>query len=85
MVAKGNSALKPWIICGNRKGKKWSKELNDALEESKVGIICLNRNNLSEPWILFEAGAIAKTKDSRACHFFAPIRTTRCSETIGRI
>jgi len=76
-------ALKPWISVEIGKGKKWNKELSDALEESKVGIICLNRDNLYEPWILFEAGAIAKTKDSRACIFLLDLEPPDVPKPLG--
>lgn len=42
------------------KGKKWLTEIPLALEECDFGIICLTPNNLDEPWILFESGALAK-------------------------
>lgn len=43
------------------KGARWYPEIVKELEESKVGIICLTRENLEAPWILFETGALAKT------------------------
>jgi hypothetical protein len=47
-------------------GERWSVELNRELEASSFGIICLTRENLQAPWILFEAGAIAKSLASSA-------------------
>jgi len=44
-------------------GARWSREISDELEETKFGIICLTKSNLNAPWILFEAGALAKTID----------------------
>lgn len=43
-----------------RKGKKWALALAKELEETKVGILCLTRENLAAPWIMFEAGSISK-------------------------
>ena len=37
------------------------------LEESKLSIICLSRENLDARWILFEAGALAKITDAYVC------------------
>lgn len=35
---------------------------------TKVGIICLTKENLNKPWILFESGAVAKgLSDNRVC------------------
>lgn len=66
-------STEPWISTSIDKGKKWSKEISDRLEESKVGIICLTRENLNAPWILFEAGAISKSSDSYVCTFLTDI------------
>lgn len=50
------------------KGTKWSSEISKALSDSSVGIICLTRENLDKPWILFEAGALSNHfGDSNVC------------------
>ena len=48
-------------------GKRWSSGLASVLDETDFGIICLTKENLTAPWILFETGAIAKSvADGRA-------------------
>lgn len=42
------------------KGAQWFHELSKVLDECEFGILCLTRSNLSEPWILYEAGALSK-------------------------
>jgi len=42
------------------KGAHWPTRLAQELDESKFGIICLTPENIDEPWILFEAGALSK-------------------------
>lgn len=42
------------------KGSKWFQELGSVLDESVFGILCLTRENLSAPWVLYEAGALGK-------------------------
>jgi hypothetical protein len=42
------------------KGSQWFNELSGVLDECEFGIVCLTRGNLSAPWILYEAGALAK-------------------------
>lgn len=42
------------------KGSEWFHELGTVLDESSFGILCLTRDNLSAPWILYEAGALGK-------------------------
>lgn len=66
-------STEPWISSSIDKGRKWSQEISDRLEDSKIGIICLTRENLNAPWILFEAGAISKTSDSYVCTFLTDI------------
>lgn len=49
-------------------GAAWIKVLFEQLEQSNVGVICLTRSTLGKPWILFEAGALAKKIEaSRLC------------------
>ena len=66
----------PWISVDIDKGKKWNQEILSELELSKVGIICITRDNLDAPWILFEAGALSKTKDSFVCTFLLDVNPT---------
>jgi hypothetical protein len=44
-------------------GTRWSAVIASELKETKFGIICLTRNNQNAPWLMFEAGAVAKTID----------------------
>lgn len=60
--------VSPWLSSsGIDSGARWSTEIAANLEASNVGIICVTPENRDEPWILFEAGAIAKqTTNGRA-------------------
>jgi len=50
------------------KGSRWNSEISKELDESKIGIICLVKENREAPWIMFEAGAISKNIDnSKVC------------------
>ena len=50
------------------KGSRWSAEISKELEASLVGLICLTKENLNAPWLLFEAGALSKSLEkSRVC------------------
>jgi hypothetical protein len=66
-------ALDPWMSEGIDKGARWGPAVAEALEGSRVGIVCLTRDNLGSKWIHFEAGALAKTKDTRACTFLLDV------------
>jgi len=41
-------------------GQRWNEQLASKLKETDFGIICLTPENLTAPWLLFEAGALAK-------------------------
>lgn len=48
-------------------GVRWSIELAKELESSNFGLLCLTADNLGSAWLLFEAGALTKHADGRAC------------------
>ena len=52
--------LKTWYSPTMDRGTVWFNDIFNALAESSTGIICLTKENLNNPWILFESGAIAK-------------------------
>src|SRR4051794_30684648 len=55
-------AVRPWMSDADlEKGTRWSSEIATRLAEARIGVICLTPENINEPWILFEAGALAKT------------------------
>jgi len=45
-------------------GSRWATELSGALEASSFGVLCLTPENLTAPWLLFEAGCLAKSVSS---------------------
>ena len=50
------------------KGTRWNSEISKELDLSKIGIICLTKENLESPWIMFEAGALSKNLEkSKVC------------------
>lgn len=53
-------AVEPWISSDIEKGARWNSEVAARLEQSRVGIICLTKENLDAKWILFESGALSK-------------------------
>jgi DNA-binding XRE family transcriptional regulator len=54
-------AVRPWLSSASiDPGTRWNDEVTRALEELRCGVLCLTPENLSAPWILFEAGALSK-------------------------
>lgn len=58
------------------KGTKWLPEISAKLDASELGIICLTRENLSNPWILFEAGALSRKPQSHVCTLLFDLEPT---------
>ena len=54
--------VKPWMSdIDIDAGDRWADSVATELESSKFGIICVTRENANSPWVLFEAGALAKS------------------------
>jgi hypothetical protein len=54
--------VEPWLSKSDiQAGERWSVEIAKELEACNFGIICVTKENVSAPWILFEAGALAKS------------------------
>lgn len=68
-------ATQPWIsTSGIDRGAVWYSAINEELNNTSVGIVCLTHENKNKPWILFEAGALAKgLADSRVCTFLVDL------------
>jgi len=57
---------KPWMSAQSiEKGTRSLQEIAKALDGIKVGITFLTPENLTEPWILYEAGALTKNVDDK--------------------
>jgi DNA-binding transcriptional MerR regulator len=45
------------------KGARWSTDVAKELQDTNFGILCVTKDNVQQPWLLFEAGALSKTLD----------------------
>lgn len=62
--------LDPWMSEADiDKGTQWNSAIALQLRQAKIGIICLTPENLVEPWINFEAGALSKLENSYVCTY----------------
>ena len=56
-------------------GARWSTDIATELEDSAFGILCVTKENLEAPWLLFEAGALSKMIDkSFVCPFLFDLK-----------
>jgi hypothetical protein len=69
-------SIKPYVSSQDiDKGARWSSDIAQELDASTYGVICLTPDNLSAPWICFEAGALSKTIDkSRVAPFLFQVK-----------
>lgn len=54
-------SIEPWMSSQDiSRGELWYTAINSQIAHISTGIICLTEENKEKPWILFEAGALAK-------------------------
>lgn len=88
--------LKKWIPCiiqsvevffspeDIEKGDNWDKTISNELSQCNYGIICLTSDNTTAPWINFEAGAIAKSLDSKITALMVNIKPSDIKGPLSR-
>jgi hypothetical protein len=79
-------ALRPWISSRDiDRGALWFSQISEQLSETGIGIVCLTSENKSKPWILFEAGALAKgLSSSRVCTFLIDVTPTDIEDPLAQ-
>lgn len=66
------------------KGENWDSKITQELASCNYGIICLTSENKVAPWIHFEAGAIAKTLESRVSTLLVDIKPSDIKGPLSR-
>ena len=80
-------AVQPWMSEKEiGAGRRWTSELAAGLLDAQVGIICVTKENEPEPWLNFEAGAIAKTveRDTFVCPYLLDQRPGDLGALLGQ-
>ncbi|HEX8265985.1 MAG TPA: toll/interleukin-1 receptor domain-containing protein [Pyrinomonadaceae bacterium] len=77
-------AIKPFYSPDIEKGVKWSGEIDNALEGTKFGIVCLTPDNLNSTWIHYETGALSKTKDAKIWTFLHGLNYSQVPQPLGK-
>ncbi len=77
---------RPWVSSKDiDRGSLWFTEISQQLGETSVGIICLTQDNKEKPWILFEAGALAKGLNSaRVCTLLIDLEPKDISDPLAQ-
>ena len=79
-------AVKPFVSTKDLdKGGVWPTDLLSNLGEAKMAIVCVTPENIKEPWLLFEAGAMAKAVDGQArlCTYLLGMKPTDLSPPLS--
>lgn len=79
-------ATRPWISTRDiDRGALWFSEISNQLKDTAVGIVCLTQENKNKPWILFEAGALAKGLTSnRVCTFLVDLKPADLEDPLAQ-
>lgn len=77
-------SVEPWISSEMDKGISWQAAIANELERTPVGIVCLTWDSLDAPWILFEAGALAASKNTRVCTFLLDVAASDIEFPLGQ-
>jgi hypothetical protein len=57
------------------KGARWSTDIAKALDECSFGILCVTADNVTAPWLNFEAGALSKhVEKAQVCPFLYGVK-----------
>ncbi|WP_421315667.1 hypothetical protein [Aeromonas veronii] len=79
-------ASEPWVSTSDiDRGAQWFNSIQGQLQDTTTGIICLTQENKERPWILFEAGALAKgLSDSRVCTLLIDLEPQHVRPPLGQ-
>jgi hypothetical protein len=66
-------------------GTRWAVEIAEKLKDTEFGLVCVTRENQQEPWLNFEAGAIAKKLEvSRVVPLAIDLAPAEISHPLGQ-
>ena len=61
-------SVEPFLSTEMDMGTRWSAEIGSQLDETSFGIICVTPENVTAPWLNFEAGALGKSIKGAQTH-----------------
>lgn len=89
-------ALNKWLPCllqtikifyspeDIEKGENWDQRIASELSDCNYGLICLTSENVTAPWVNFEAGALAKALDSHVATLMIGINPSDIKGPLSR-
>jgi hypothetical protein len=77
--------VKPWLSQVDiSAGSRWPHEVAKELETTNFGIICVTQENLASPWILFEAGALAKSQGAKVIPLLLDVEISNITSPLSQ-
>jgi hypothetical protein len=79
-------ASRPWVSTRDiDRGALWFSEISEQLADTTLGVVCLTAENKQRPWILFEAGALAKgLTHGRVCTLLVDLLPTDVEDPLAQ-
>jgi TIR domain len=71
----------PWMSASDiAAGDRWGSQVQRALDDARFGVICVTPENLTAPWLMFEAGALSKAiQRTYVCPFLIGLSSSSLS------
>jgi hypothetical protein len=70
-------AADPWMSTKNiGAGKNSLEEISKALKQARCGVLCITEDNMTNPWIIYEAGAL-HNNEIRVCPYVIDLNIER--------
>ncbi len=78
--------VEPWLSSEDiDPGTRWNAELAKQLESARFGVVCLTPESAHAPWVLFEAGALAKALgSSHVCPYLVQMDPRELKQPLGQ-
>lgn len=78
-------ATNPWVSTHDiPSGTVWFEQLSEQLKDARIGILCITRENKDKPWLLFEAGALAKgLSTNKICPLLIDLEPTDIAQPLA--
>lgn len=79
-------AVSPWLSESMDRGAQWFATIGVHLKGADYGLMCVTPENATEPWVLFEAGALAiHTSERLACPYLLDLTPAQLSGPLGQL
>ncbi len=79
-------AVTPWLSESMDRGAQWFATIGVHLKGADYGLLCVTPENATEPWVLFEAGALAiHTSERLTCPYLLDMTPAQLGQPLGQL